>query len=90
MTERERFERPSKMTREQAIKAVSDFASGILRWCETSGSGSLGDLSAGQLDVVIRFEGKFGAADSFFEGLRILGGHKSPRKRQARARVRRK
>ena len=70
----------SEFTKKRAVAEVSTFAKRIERWCETSGSGAMRPHDG--LDVVIRVGGvpAFGFADNFFEALRVLGGHKLPRR----------
>ena len=72
----------SEMTKDDAVKAVSEFAGRVLCWEISSEHFDHSGLRADPDKVVIEMmiEGRFHSADAFFEGMRVLGGHKLPAK----------
>lgn len=76
----------SEMSHSDAVRAVSDFASKVKRWMETSEDFSIPGPSQDSTAIVVKIlvSGRFGAAEGFFEGMRVLGGHKLPAKEVAK------
>jgi hypothetical protein len=72
----------SELTHADAVKAVSKFASTIKRFCETDEGFVIPNAGCGLNEILVKIlaSGSFGAASDFFEGLRVLGGHKLPAK----------
>lgn len=72
----------SEMTMDKAIKAVAEFAANIKRWKESSEDFDYNIPNPNLNEIVIKIliDGKFGVAEDFFEGMRVLGGMKLPAK----------
>lgn len=65
------------MTRAECVNAVGTFASKVKRWLESSDASAFTGRNCdfGEINVQLLVRGGFGAAEKFFEALRVLGGH---------------
>lgn len=78
----------SKLSRDDCLLVLEYFAKKVKRFAITSDGSTFGRvnghgvsvLPGGQLNVMLCVEGDYGVADDLFEAIRVLGGHKLPRK----------
>lgn len=70
----------SRLSRRDCLAVFESFARTVLRQAESSGALAFSDAPQGQIDVVFRVVGRFGAADDMFEAVRVLAGYKLPKK----------
>ncbi len=64
-----------------AHAAFADFAQLVPRRCETSDASMFRDgMDPGCINVVLMARGSFGVSDNLFEAIRVLAGHKLPRR----------
>lgn len=78
----------SEMSRDDCLLALERFAKFVKRQAETSDGGMFGVrnehgisvLPRDQIVVTFAVEGSFGVAEELFEAIRVLAGHKLPRK----------
>jgi len=71
----------SEMSHDDCLQAMTEFAKRIQRMGESSGGGMFGEFAPdGQLGVHFLVNGSFGVSSELFEAVRVLAGHKLPRK----------
>lgn len=74
------MKKQSVLTIADTHRIVGEFAGKLTKFSETTHECmASSDLPEDQIYVVLRVRGNFGVADSFFEALLVLGGHKEPR-----------
>ena len=78
----------SELSRADCLIALESFAKAVQRMGETSDGSMFGRMNqhgisvlpSGQISVLFAVNGSFGVADDLFEAIRVLAGHKLPRK----------
>lgn len=78
----------SELSIDDCLSALEAFAKRVKRFGETSDGSMFGTcnehgisvLPQGHINVVFAVEGSFGVGDDLFEAIRVLAGHKLPRK----------
>lgn len=73
------------MSEQDCLEALRRFAPKIIRWGETSAVGMFSggehpDVPIGEINVQLLCKGSFGTADELFEAMRVLAGHRLPRR----------
>lgn len=68
------------MTEADAKQVFSQFSKLITRFAETSEPSSFRKIEKDELNVMLVVKGNFGVATDLFEAIRVLGGHKLPKK----------